>query len=371
MMHHAVRNILAIAYRKKLYDLPGGRRIHTTPTPRLGGLAFAPVICCATILSLALHSLVAPEHHLAIPNCLTWICALIFIHMLGTIDDIVGVRYYMKFTAQIVAGALVVASGFWINDLGGLFGVHAIPAFVGMPLTVLFIIGIINALNMIDGMDGLAAGMCIIALGIYGVHCFSTGRYFLSLVAFASLGTVIPFFYCNVRGLGTRRHKIFMGDTGSQTLGLVVSVLAVGQIMNDGTVLAKQDLILALSPLVVPVFDVAHVVFFRLIRGSNPFHPDTTHIHHRLLKCGFGPRQTVILILALAAIYVSVNMLLVRYVSVTLILILDVAAWCSLSGAMYALARRRTTNKEKQFTCEIQKSENNINTKKIEHNLNY
>jgi UDP-N-acetylmuramyl pentapeptide phosphotransferase/UDP-N-acetylglucosamine-1-phosphate transferase len=346
MMNTAVRNILAISYRKNLYDLPGGRRIHTTPTPRLGGLAFAPIVCCTTILALSLHSIVSPAHHLDIPNCLTWICALIFIHMTGTVDDLVGVKYYVKFAAQIVAGVLVVISGFWIDNLGGLFGIGSLPAVVGMPLTVLFIIGIINALNLIDGMDGLAAGVCIFALTIYGVNCFATGRYFFSLVAFASLGTLVPFFYSNVRGFGARHRKLFMGDTGSQTLGLIVSVLAVGQMMKGGTVLATQDFILALSPLLVPAFDVAHVVFFRMLRGSHPFHPDMTHIHHRLVRWGFTPHKAVIFILCLAAIYVSVNMLLAPHVGVTLILILDAAIWCTLNVAIWQMARRRAAGRE-------------------------
>jgi UDP-N-acetylmuramyl pentapeptide phosphotransferase/UDP-N-acetylglucosamine-1-phosphate transferase len=363
MMHYAVKNILAVSYRKKLYDLPGGRRIHTTPTPRLGGLAFAPIICCTTILALALHGGLSPAHHVGIPECLTWISALIFIYMTGTIDDLIGVRYYVKLAAQIVAALLVVASGLWINDLGGLFGVWSIPASVGVPLTVLFIVGIINALNLIDGMDGLAAGICMIALVIYGVHCFASERYFFSLVAFSALGTVGPFFYSNVRGLGLRRHKLFMGDTGSQTLGLVISVLAVGQIMNSGTVLAKQDFILALSPLVVPVFDVAHVVFFRMLRGNHPFHPDMTHIHHRLTRWGFTPRGAVGFILFLSAIYVAVNLLLAPYVGMTVILVLDVAAWCLLNGAIAAYARRRVAAKDKSYSYKIENSETNINAK--------
>jgi UDP-N-acetylmuramyl pentapeptide phosphotransferase/UDP-N-acetylglucosamine-1-phosphate transferase len=346
MMNSAVRNILAISYRKNLYDLPGGRRIHTTPTPRLGGVAFAPVICCTTILALSLHALAFPAWHLDIPNCLTWICALIFIHMTGTVDDLVGVRYHVKFASQIIAGVLVVASGFWIDNLEGLFGIWRLPAAVGMPLTVLFIIGVINALNLIDGMDGLAAGVCIFVLTIYGVNCFATGRYFFSLVSFASLGALVPFFYSNVRGLGARRRKLFMGDTGSQTLGLIVSVLAIGQMMKGGTVLAKQDFILALSPLLVPVLDVAHVVFFRMVRGSHPFHPDTTHIHHRLVRWGFAPHRAVVFILCLAAMYVSMNMLLAPYVGVTLILILDAAVWCALNGVIWQTARLRAATRE-------------------------
>ncbi len=363
MMHYAVRNILAVAYRKKLYDLPGGRRIHTTPTPRLGGLAFAPIICCTTILALALHSVLWPARHEGVPECLTWISAIILIYMTGTIDDLIGVRYYFKFSAQILAALLVVASGFWIDNLGGLFGIGAIPAGVGVPLTVLFIVGIINALNLIDGMDGLAAGICILALTIYGVNCFATGRYFLSVVAFASLGTVVPFFHSNWRGVGPRRRKLFMGDTGSQTLGLVIGVLAVGQITNSGTVLATRDFILALSPLVVPVFDVVHVVFFRMLRGNHPFHPDMTHIHHRLTRWGFSPRQAVAFIVCLGLTYAAVNLLLAPYVGVTLIVILDAIAWCALNAGLWALARGRAASKLKSYSYKINSSETNINAK--------
>jgi UDP-N-acetylmuramyl pentapeptide phosphotransferase/UDP-N-acetylglucosamine-1-phosphate transferase len=366
MMRYALRSILRISYLKKLYDLPGGRHLHTTPTPRLGGLAFAPIVFCVTIIALTLHQFISPEHHANIPNCLMWISALIFIHMVGTVDDLVGVRYYVKFLAQIIAALLVVASGFWINDLGGLFGVNALLPWVGMPLTVLFIIGIVNAFNLIDGMDGLAAGISIIALSIYGVHCFATGRYFFSLVAFASLGTVIPFFYANTRGLGSRRRKLFMGDTGSQTLGLIMSVLAVGQLMNNGTVLASQEFILALSPLVIPVFDVAHVVFFRIVRGKHPFHPDMTHFHHRLMRCGLGPRRALVFVLLFAVAYVAINMLLIPWVNVTVILVADIAVWCALNGVMFVTARRRAEDGN-----EVKESEKIINTKKFEHNLNY
>jgi UDP-N-acetylmuramyl pentapeptide phosphotransferase/UDP-N-acetylglucosamine-1-phosphate transferase len=215
-----------------------------------------------------------------------------------------------------------------------------------MPLTVLFIIGIINALNLIDGMDGLAAGLCIFALTIYGVNCFVTGRYLFSLVAAASLGTLIPFFYSNVRGMGARRHKLFMGDTGSQTLGLIVSVLAVSQMMKGGTVLATQDFTLALSPLLVPAFDVGHVVFFRMARGNHPFHPDTTHIHHRLVRWGFVPPKAVVFILCLSAMYVSINLMLAPFIGLTLVLVLDVVVWCAINGVIWQTARRRTAERD-------------------------
>ncbi len=346
LMRYAMRSILAVSYRRNLYDQPGKRRIHTTPTPRLGGLAFAPIICCSVILALSFHSFAAPAHHPAVPNCLTWVCALIFIHSTGAIDDLIGVRYSVKFAAQIIAAVLVAASGFWINDLHGLFGIHALHPAVGMPLTVLFIVGVINALNLIDGLNGLAAGLCIMALAVYGVLSYAKGDLFFALIAFSGIGVLAPFFYTNVRGLGTRRHKLFMGDTGSQTMGLVISALAVSLIMNTGTELVKQNFVLVLSPLLVPVFDVIHVVVFRLAKRKNTFYPDMTHIHHRLLGQGLNSRRVVALILGMAAVFTLMNALLAPWVNLTLIFILDAVIWCAFNSIIWKLKKRKAVCKQ-------------------------
>lgn len=346
LMRYATRKILTVSYRKNLYDQPGKRRLHTTPTPRLGGLAFAPIICCSVILALSFHSFAAPAHQTAIPNCLTWICALIFIHMTGAIDDLIGVRYSVKFAAQTIAAMLVVASGFWVNDLHGLFGIHTLHPAVGMPLTVLFIVGVINALNLIDGLNGLAAGLCIMALGVYGVLSYAKGNLLFALTAFSAVGVLAPFFYTNVRGLGTRRHKLFMGDTGSQTMGLVISALAVSLIMNTGTELVKQNFVLVLSPLLVPVFDVIHVVIFRLAKGNNPFYPDMTHIHHRLLRQGLSSRRVLAAILGMAAVFTLMNALLAPWVNLTLIFILDAVLWCAFNSIIWQLKKRKAVCKQ-------------------------
>jgi UDP-N-acetylmuramyl pentapeptide phosphotransferase/UDP-N-acetylglucosamine-1-phosphate transferase len=342
MMFFAARSILFVSHRKKLYDNPGGRHIHTTPTPRLAGIAFAPIIFCTSILALGLHQSLAPEYHTAIPACLMWISALTFIHMTGVVDDMVGVRYSFKFLAQTIAALLVVASGFWINDLGGIFGIHEVPASMGMPLTVLFIVGVINAFNLIDGMDGLSSGIAIIAFAIYGIHSFLAGQYFFSVVSLAALGTLLPFSYINVYGLGRGRRKLFMGDTGSQTLGMALAVLAVGQLMNGGsTPLTPERLVLVLSPLIIPVFDVIHVMFFRMLHGKHPFHPDKTHIHHRFLDLGLNQSQALGAILYMVVVYTAGNIVLSSYLSVTWVLVIDAAVWLATNGAISVLAQHR------------------------------
>lgn len=337
LMFSATRNILAVSYRKKLYDMPGGRRVHKTPIPRLGGLAFAPIVCCSVILAMSLHHLIAPPNDVS-SSCLIWLCSLIFIHMTGVIDDMIGVHSILKLSVQIIAGALVVSSGFWIDSLHGLLGIHSLPSAVGMPVTVVFIVYVINAINLIDGIDGLAAGLSAIALAVYGALGFVTGLYLFSIIAFATLGTIVPFLYANVRGLGSRRHKLFMGDTGSQTLGLVISILAIGLITGAGIELPeRQNFVLVLSPLLAPLFDVVHVVVVRLKKRSSPFRPDMSHIHHRLFQKGFNPRQALLLILALAVVYTAVNMMLAPHMNMTLIFAFDVALWCLFNSKILQL----------------------------------
>jgi UDP-N-acetylmuramyl pentapeptide phosphotransferase/UDP-N-acetylglucosamine-1-phosphate transferase len=278
--------------------------------------------------------------------------------MTGVTDDIIGVKARIKLFTHIIAGVLLVWSDLWIDTLGGLFGIHDLSPWVGKPLTVVFVVAVINAVNMIDGVDGLAAGLCIIAFLIYGLHCYMSGSILLPLIAAAALGTLVPFFYANVRGLGSRRHKLFMGDTGSQTIGFIISIFAVVLIMNRGGLPVGQNFILALSPLIVPVFDLAHVALFRLARGHHPFRPDKTHIHHRLIKKGFTSRQAVVLILSLAIVYTLVNISLAGKVNVTLILVADMALWGAFNSKLISVRSIRL----KQLIQSSQTTKTNFNS---------
>jgi UDP-N-acetylmuramyl pentapeptide phosphotransferase/UDP-N-acetylglucosamine-1-phosphate transferase len=128
-----------------------------------------------------------------------------------------------------------------------------------------------------------------------------------------------------------------MGDTGSQTIGFIISIFAVVLIMNRGDLPVEQNFILALSPLIVPMFDLAHVAAFRLARGQHPFRPDKTHIHHRLIKKGFTSRQAVVLIFTLAIVYTLVNMLLADRMDVTLIVVADIAMWVAFNSKLISI----------------------------------
>jgi UDP-N-acetylmuramyl pentapeptide phosphotransferase/UDP-N-acetylglucosamine-1-phosphate transferase len=145
----------------------------------------------------------------------------------GITDDLIGVRYRQKFVIQILCACFFSIAELWINDLYGLLGIYAIPNWIGIPFTILTIVFITNAINLIDGIDGLASGLSSVALLVFGLLFIEKGLWMYSMLAFSTLGVLVPFFYYNVFGNAERARKIFMGDTGSLTLGYILSFLAI------------------------------------------------------------------------------------------------------------------------------------------------
>ena len=197
-----------------------------------------------------------------------------------------------------------------------------------MPLTIVVVVYITNAINLIDGIDGLASGLCSIALAVLSVMMVMRGEYVHALVAVSTLGVVVPFWFYNVFGNERRGHKLFMGDTGSLTLGYILSFLVLRMSFpahpgDDAT----RDFVLALSTLIVPLLDVARVVLHRLRKHRNPFLPDRNHIHHKLLRTGMRNRWVLVTILCIVVMYIGLNALLLRFMDVTLILATDILIW--------------------------------------------
>lgn len=179
----------------------------------------------------------------------------------------------------------------WINDLYGLLGIYAIPNWIGIPFTILTIVFITNAINLIDGIDGLASGLSSVALLVFGLLFIEKGLWMYSMLAFSTLGVLVPFFYYNVFGNAERARKIFMGDTGSLTLGYILSFLAIKYSQNNPEVISntKGTFLIAFSTLIIPAFDVIRVVMVRLRNGKSPFEPDKNHIHHKFWQWDLHP----------------------------------------------------------------------------------
>lgn len=325
-----IPQILLIAFRKKLFDEIDERKIHHSTVPRLGGLAFEPVILFTIFILLVFDVHTGRlqlmeelgENILSLSIC---VCSVILLYLVGIADDLIGVKYSAKFVVQVGCGLLFLFGGLYISDLHGLFFfIDRLPNFLFWPLTIFLVVFIINAMNLIDGIDGLASGLSGVALGYYGFVFLEIGEYTFSLVAFATLGTVIPFFFYNVFGKAEKQKKIFMGDTGSLTIGLILCFLSFRmanvEIAPIHTCLSKvHPMFLAFTPLMVPCMDVVRVFIFRLKCRKNPFMPDQSHIHHKLLKLGMSQHVAMISILFFSAFIIVVSLILSKVMDPTLL----------------------------------------------------
>lgn len=331
-----IPQILIIAYRKKLFDSHDERKIHVGTVPRLGGIAFVPGIIFSVMLILGLGVKCKVAHIQEVMGqgevgLFFLFCSLMLLFLLGIADDLVEVRYRAKFLFQIIAGILTVVSGVWISDIHGLFWLNELPAWIGWPLTVFLIVYIINALNLIDGIDGLAGGVAFIALAYFGIAYYDAGYYIYSMVAFGGAGGLLPFIYYNVYGDECHNRKIFMGDTGTLTLGMVIAFLAVEftNIREQGNIFSDVNMIIvAFSPLVIPVFDQFRVFFHRVKQRRNPFMPDRCHIHHKLLAIKLSARASLGWILLASVAFIIGNWVLsIAHINVNVIIVIDFIVW--------------------------------------------
>lgn len=329
-----IPQILLIAFRRRLFDEPDERKIHQCVVPRLGGMAFKPVILFSTALILAVNISVGHDELLqeicakALPLSYAF-CAMIMLYLVGIADDLIGVRYRAKFFIQILCGIMLVAGGVVLTDLHGLLSLHTLPLWAGISLTLFTTVFIINAINLIDGIDGLASGLCSIAFLFYGCIFICFHQYLYAMLAFATLGVLIPFYYYNVFGKAEKGRKIFMGDTGTLTIGVMLCFLSIqiSNLSDQSTPYHVNPFVLAFAPLLVPCFDVVRVYCHRIRNGKNPFLPDKNHIHHKLLAIGMQQRMAMATIVCVSILFTLLNILLSAYLSVTLLLCLDVILW--------------------------------------------
>ena len=330
-----IPQILLVSYRRKLFDMPDERKIHRGTVPRLGGIAFTPVILFSVSLLLGMSILMGNtdmENMMRInAQAISFgLCALLLMYLTGMSDDLIGVRYRAKFVVQIFCAVLLIGAGMYVNDLHGIIGLGHISPWFGIPLTILIVVFVVNAINLIDGIDGLASGLSSAAFIIYGTAFLMIGKPIFAMLSFACLGVLIQFFYYNVFGSAERKKKIFMGDTGSLTIGLLLAFLGLALLQwspDKFPTFRTNPMILAVSPLIIPCFDVVRVFLHRVRRHGNPFLPDKTHIHHKMLAIGLNQRLAMVLIVVASITFSIANILLSRYVEVNLLLILDILLW--------------------------------------------
>jgi UDP-GlcNAc:undecaprenyl-phosphate GlcNAc-1-phosphate transferase len=264
-------------------DRPGGRRVNRSAVPRLGGIA---LFLGFVVPALAFLDLSRDARGLLLGAAVAT--------TVGVIDDFRGLAWFEKLGGQAAAAAVVVAFGTWVTRFTfPVVGVHELPAWVGMPLTVLFIVAIMNMLNFLDGLDGLAAGVAAIAGFTFCVIALSLDKPQTALVAAIVLGACLGFLRHNFYPA-----RIFMGDSGALLLGFVLATESVQGLLKTA---ALATLVLPLLVLAVPILDTSFVVARRLKHGQPVWLGDRAHLHHRLVNVGYSQRRAVVYLYAWCA----------------------------------------------------------------------
>ncbi|MCA5004104.1 MraY family glycosyltransferase [Sphingobacterium bovistauri] len=347
--------ILLITYKKRLFDPIDARKLHQTSIPRLGGLAFMPTQLCIMALSLVIIYNFGLNTYFVkeittwkiLPMFVVWGVGMVMLFIMGVADDLVHVHYKWKFLVQIVAALLFPISGLWINDLYGFFFIVGLPYWFGAILTVFATVLIINSINLIDGLDGLCSGLVCVSCLVMGGLFFYNGAWVHTLLAWITAGVLIPFFYYNVFGVSKRRRRIFMGDTGSMTLGYTVAFLAISYSMNLKEIkpFAEGAIVVAFSTLLVPVFDVLRVIVVRFLAKKPLFKADRSHLHHKLLRSGMSQHGAMMSIIGLSLFFSIFNLIAVQYISNNVVILMDLVLWGVMTLSFnYIVNKKKTVN---------------------------
>lgn len=334
-----IPRIVLISAKKRLLDIPNERKVHKKRSSRLGGVTFFPAIFLTIYVAAAFYSLADNGFHSDVTS-VWWMfnisaCALMYIT--GVADDLSEVRYSTKFFSQLVAALLIISSGAWINHLPGIFGIEELPAWIGIPFSIGLVMFIMNAMNLIDGIDGLASGLGIIALSFYGALFFHKGLLLPALICVATIGTLLGFFRYNVFGLFNKKTNVFMGDAGALLLGTIIGLLAMRLLSWNSqfnTIVSHTDWIVAYSVVFVPCLDVIRVMLHRFLHKKPLFCPDKNHVHHRLLAMGYGPGKALMLILSFSAGITVFNLLMNCILRPEYILLIDIAIYACLNAVI-------------------------------------
>lgn len=301
----AIPSIIKVAKIKHLFDEPGERKHHKESVPTLGGIAiFAGFIFSITFW--ANNNQISELQYI--------IASLIILFFMGIKDDIVNLVAHKKLLGQILAASILIfCADIRLSSLFGLFGVFTLPYWASCALSLITIIGITNSFNLIDGIDTLAGSIGSLASILLGTWFFLTGNYQYAIVSFALFGCLLAFLYFN-----KSPAKIFMGDTGSLVLGLICSLLTIKFIeLNRNYVGPLEYKIhsvpaVAISVLIIPIFDTCRVFLLRALQGRSPLSSDRNHIHHILIDLGFSHIKATTLLLATNLILVAANLIYMK-----------------------------------------------------------
>lgn len=277
--------VMMLARRFGVVDQPGPRRIHDRPIPRLGGLAIAIAVL---VTVWAAYWLPGPASILERMPLLGLTLASLPILLMGVLDDARGLAAPLKLAAQVAAALVLVAFGYGVPLLTNPFSGSVSSGFLNIPLTVLWVVVVTNAINLIDGLDGLAPGaVAIAAMTLWWVGR-THGDGWVMFISAPLAGASFAFLRYNFPPA-----RVFMGDTGSQFLGLVLAAVSLLENRKGTTAIT---LLFPLVTLGIPLLDSVSAFVRRLAQGRPVFHGDAEHLHHRLLRIGLSPRAALLVL---------------------------------------------------------------------------
>ena len=295
----------ALRFAKKygIVDNPNARKLQRVPVPVFGG-----VVVYSGILMGGLALMVL------MPNMLlTWgLVAMTIMMIIGTWDDIKDLSASLRFLIEILLViGFINLTGVYIDDLHGLWGVHELNPWLAYPLSVVAGVGIINAINLIDGVDGYSSGYGMLSCSCFAIVFWIVWSPVMLCMAVIVIGAILPFFMHNVFGL---RSRMFIGDGGTLMLGMLMVVMAFYCMSGKGRLDMLEEYGVCVPAFLVavgciPLFDTLRVMSMRILRGTSPFHPDKTHLHHLFIDMGFSHLGAALSILMINTLVVFVWLL--------------------------------------------------------------
>ena len=300
----------SVAMRFKVIARPGGRHVHSRPTPLWGGLAVYAGFIIAVLLAIVLHSGVSLDKQM-----LAILTAASFIALIGLLDDKYEFSALWQIIAIVAAAGILVAAGIKIQYITDQFHASRMLALgvFSIPITIIWIFGVTKTIDLIDGLDGLAAGVCAIASTTlilmalqarahqpHLAQSFST----VILLCSALLGACLGFLRFNYPPA-----KIFMGTVGAQFMGFILATTSIIGAFKMAALVAIAVPVLALG---VPIFDAMFVVYRRFVSKQPVYIADKSHVHHRLMRRGFSQHQAVLLIYCATFVFSAAALILFR-----------------------------------------------------------
>ena len=330
---YAMPIIILVSNQKKLFDLPGHRKVHTSPIPSLGGLGIFVGFMMGLLLTLDINTVANELQY--------FLAAFSIVFFFGIKDDILNLVPMKKFMGQIaVAVILIFKANLIITNMHGFLGLLVVHPTISYILTAFTIIVTMNAYNLIDGVDGLAGTIGIITSSVFATFFYINGDMFYALMGFTFSASLLAFLIYNYSPA-----RIFMGDTGSMLAGLINAMFAIRFIGTSTDVKVFPILAapaMAFGILLMPLADTLRVFAIRMSHGRSPFMPDRNHLHHLLLDRGLNHMQVTITI-SVTAIIMIVLTYFALPLGATAVIALQVAIFFS---GIFILGRIKTTEQK-------------------------